>query len=193
MIHRAIVACALAISGCTPVSHSEMLAIPVIDKSEIWATLANDIADSHKNNESANTQSAEAVAVFVPSQSQPIQQSVTFITSGHELAKPIATISKPSQPVGPVDIDKKIAHLTQKYAEGDAESAYQLVSLLLKKRRVEEAETVLDYAARQKHIPAMLLYARYYQKMGDKSMAKNWFQAAAGEGSAQAREELKSL
>lgn len=196
MLNRCLLALlAIASAGCTTPSTYERLAIPVVEKS------------THLNAESmmavlpkmASPEPEEIVpaAVFVPAKAIPIEQKVSFVSDSDEWAnqqKSKVAVRKPVKKlITDQDLDDKIDELHAKYEKGDAEAAYQMVALLLKRKRVEEAETALDYAARQRHVPSMMLYARYFQKIGDKGMAKKWFEAASEAGSREASAELKTI
>jgi TPR repeat protein len=139
----------------------------------------------------------EAAAVFIPQKAKPIDQKVTFVSEGDEWAKQqelkVASRKPVKQLITDADLDQKITELQGKYQKGDADAAYQLVGLLLKRKRVEEAETALDYAARQRHVPSMLLLGRYWAKVGDKTLAKKWLQAASDAGSKEALADLKTI
>lgn len=84
----------------------------------------------------------------------------------------------------------EINKLTLRYAEGDVQSAYDLAKILYQEKRSEEADTVLDYAARNNHAPSMLLYSERLKKLGDAEQSKHWLQAAADAGSKEAKQKL---
>jgi hypothetical protein len=84
----------------------------------------------------------------------------------------------------------EINKLTIRYAESDVNSAYTLAKLLYQDQRTEEADTVLDFAVRNKHAPAMLLYSERLLKAGDKKQSRRWLQAAADAGSKEAKQKL---
>ncbi len=86
-----------------------------------------------------------------------------------------------------------IEELKNKYFKGDLEAAYQLITLLNQQKRFEEAEVVMDYAARKKHIPSMLMYADYFNSIGDSKLSLHWLRLAAKEGSNEASNKLTTL
>lgn len=197
MLNRYLVALiAIACTGCAQNSQYERLAIPVVDKSTsidaptMMAVLQP--ATPPKPIEAP----PEPASVFVPAQVQPLEQKITFVSDSDEWAKQ-QEAKAPRRPAKQIitdaDLDARIVELQAKYQKGDVDAAYQLVGLLLKRKRVEEAETALDYAARQRHVPSMLLYGRYFEKIGDKGMAKKWLQAASEAGSKEASVELKAI
>lgn len=198
MLNRYLVALmAIACSGCAVTSPDERMAIPIVEKS----TRLNDrvmLAEIRKIETPRPVEEPpEPVAVFVPAQAKPLEQKITFISDSDEWAnqqKDKLAARKPvKEIVTDADLDAKIVELQAKYQKGDAEAAYQMVGLLLKRKRVEEAEIALDYAARQRHVPSMLLYGRYYGKIGDKRLAKKWLQAASDAGSKEAKAELNTI
>lgn len=198
MLSRYLVALmAIACSGCASTPPSERFSIPVVDKS----TRLDDTARVATVRHIAPTRPVETppepASVFIPAQAKPIEQKVTFVSESNEWEKQQEVkrgLHKPTKKiVTDADLDARIVELQAKYQKGDADAAYQLVGLLLKRKRAEEAETVLDYAARQRHVPSMLLYGRYYEKIGDKGMAKKWLQAASDAGSKEAAAELKAI
>lgn len=197
MLNRYLVALiAIACTGCAQNSQYERLAIPVVDKSTridaptMIAVMKPIVAP--KPIEEAPV----PASVFVPVQTQPLEQKITFVSDSDEWAKQqeAKVAKKPEKKIiTDADLDARIVELQAKYQKGDVDAAYQLVGLLLKRKRVEEAETALDYAARQRHVPSMLLYGRYFEKIGDKGMAKKWLQAASDAGSGEASAELKAI
>lgn len=198
MLNRYLVALlAIACSGCATNSPYERMAIPVVEKS-IKLDSATMLAVIEPVAPPKPLElPPEPAAVFVPTQAAPIEQKITFSSEGNEWDKQqeakLAARTPPKKIITDADLDLKIAQLQGKYEKGDADAAYQLVGLLLKRKRVEEAETALDYAARQRHVPSMLLYGRYFEKIGDKGMAKKWLQAASEAGSKEASAELKAI
>jgi hypothetical protein len=84
----------------------------------------------------------------------------------------------------------EINKLTMLYAESDVNAAYNLAKLLYQDDRTEEADTVLDFAVRNKNAPAMLLYSERLLKAGDKKQSRRWLQAAADAGSKEAKQKL---
>jgi hypothetical protein len=201
MIDRCLLAAlAIACAGCASTAPSERLAIPVVDKSthlDAKTLMAVAPAYTPKLVVKEPEPAPEPAAVFVPEPNKKIEQKITFVSDGNEWDKQQKAKIKFKKPqkelITDADLDKRIEELKVDYAKGDVEAAYQLVGLYLKRQRVEEAEMALDYAARQYHVPSMMLYARYYQKIGDKGMAKKWFQAAADSGSQEAKTELKTI
>lgn len=197
MLNRYLVALmAIACSGCATTSPEQRMAIPVVEKS----TKLNDrvmLAEIKRIAAPIRVEEApEPAAVFVPEQTKPLEQKITFVSDSDEWANQQQgkTTKKPAKEiVTDADLDARIVELQAKYQKGDAEAAYQMVGLLLKRKRVEEAEIALDYAARQRHVPSMLLYGRYYGKIGDKQLAKKWLQAASDAGSKEAKAELKTI
>lgn len=197
MIKRILISLlAAGCAACSTPSQQTRLAIPVVDKS----TRLNDrvmlAAAQRPIQRKPVEEPAAPAAVFVPAKAKPIEQKITFVSDSNEWAnqQKAKAPKKPAKAiVTDADLDGKIVELQAEYQKGDADAAYQLVGLLLKRKRVEEAETVLDYAARQRHVPSMLLYGRYYQKIGDKGMARKWLQAASDAGSKEATKELKAI
>jgi TPR repeat protein len=195
-----LAALALACAGCASTAPSERLAIPVVEKStHLDAKTLIAVVPAYKPKVAAREpEPAPApAAVFIPEPSKTFEQKVTFVSDSDEWAKQQKSklkIKKPQKElITDADLDNKIKELKVEYEKGDVEAAYQLVGLYLKRQRVEEAEMALDYAARQYHVPSMMLYGRYFQKIGDKGMAKKWFQAAADAGSQEAKSELKTI
>jgi TPR repeat protein len=84
----------------------------------------------------------------------------------------------------------EINKLTLLYAESDVNAAYDLAKLLYQDQRTEEADTVLDFAVRNKHPKAMLLYSERLLKAGDKKQSRRWLQAAADAGNKEAKQKL---
>lgn len=84
----------------------------------------------------------------------------------------------------------EINKLTLAYAESDVNAAYDLAKLLYQDQRTEEADTVLDFAVRNKHPKAMLLYSERLLKAGDKKQSRRWLQAAADAGNKEAKQKL---
>jgi len=98
--------------------------------------------------------------------------------------------AKPKKAVQASNRQDEINKLTLRYAEGDVQSAYDLAKILYQEKRSEEADTVLDYAARNNHAPSMLLYSERLKKLGDTEQSKHWLQAAAEAGSKEAKQKL---
>lgn len=185
---------ALACAGCAQTTPYERLAIPVVDKST-RLDAPTMIAVIDRPLKPVETP-PEPASVFIPLKAQPIEQKITFVSDSDEWAKQQErkVAKRPDKKlITDADLDEKIVELQPKYQKGDVDAAYQLVGLLLKRKRVEEAETALDYAARQRHVPSMLLYGRYFEKIGDKGMARKWLQAASDAGSREASAELSAI
>lgn len=181
--HVFAIALSALIAGCSSNSHTEKLSIPVVD---LGVKYVPKMQVTKVNNKDHDVKPF-VPSVFVPPASKPIEQQITFSAPVNNTPPRAPEAAKVK------DIDQRIDELTEKYSNGDAEAAYQLVALLLKKKRVEEAEIVLDYAARQNHVKSMVLYARYFRAMGDRGMAKKWYVAAAKAGSQDAKKELKTI
>lgn len=204
MLSRYLVALvAIACSGCASTPPHERVAIPVVDKSshlyDVYRIAsAKPVTPVRLVTPARPVEApAEPAAVFIPAKPAPIEQKITFVSESNEWEKQQELKQATRKPVKKIitdaDLDEKIVELQAKYVKGDADAAYQLVGLLLKRKRAEEAETVLDYAARQRHIPSMLLYGRYFEKVGDKEMARKWLQAASDAGSKEAAADLKAI
>lgn len=198
MLSRYLVALmAIACSGCTSTPPHERVAIPVVDKSSHLYDAYRIAAVKPETPARPVEVLAEPAAVFIPAKPAPMEQKITFVSESNEWEKQQELKQAARKPVKKIitdaDLDEKIVELQAKYLKGDADAAYQLVGLLLKRKRAEEAETVLDYAARQRHIPSMLLYGRYFEKVGDKEMARKWLQAASDAGSREAAADLKAI
>ena len=84
----------------------------------------------------------------------------------------------------------EIDRLTLKYAESDVNAAYKLAKLLYKVQRNEEADVVVDFAARNNNVPAMLLYSERLLSQGDLMNSNQWLESAADAGSAEAKAKL---
>lgn len=115
----------------------------------------------------------------------PAVQAPTF-TSAITENRPAAPASKPISPADKAEIDR----LTLKYAEGDVKSAYKLAQLLYKAQRNEEGDVVVDFAARNNNVPAMLLYSERLLQQGDLMNSNKWLEIAAEAGSPQAKAKL---
>lgn len=85
----------------------------------------------------------------------------------------------------------EIDRLTLKYAEGNLGAAYKLAKLLYKAQRNEEADMVVDFAARNNNVPAMLLYSERFLSQGDLMNSNKWLEVAADAGSAEAKAKLE--
>ncbi|WP_338924117.1 hypothetical protein V0M98_38530 (plasmid) [Pseudomonas silesiensis] len=110
---------------------------------------------------------------------------------GH-LDAPKATSKTTKAAQAPVKSSRKneIDELTLRYAEGDVKASYTLAKLLYQEQRSEEADTVLDFAARNNHVPSMLLYSERLQKLGKKDQSRHWLKVAADAGSKEAKQKL---
>lgn len=112
--------------------------------------------------------------------------------------KPLAVSQPPAAVKPPVAAKPKISaadkaeidRLTLKYAESDVNAAYKLAKLLYKVQRNEEADVVVDYAARNNNVPAMLLYSERLLSQGDLMNSNQWLELAADAGSAEAKAKL---
>lgn len=112
--------------------------------------------------------------------------------------KPLAVSQPPTAVKPPVAAKPKISaaekaeidRLTLKYAESDVNAAYKLAKLLYKAQRNEEADVVVDFAARNNNVPAMLLYSERLLSQGDLMNSNQWLELAADAGSAEAKAKL---
>lgn len=95
---------------------------------------------------------------------------------------PATPAAKPATPIQPapvvVDVQMRIHKLTEGYIQGNLEDAYELGKLLYQQGRAEEADVALDYAARQGHIPSMMLYSERLKKNGQHQLAEHWLTKA---------------
>jgi hypothetical protein len=112
--------------------------------------------------------------------------------------KPLVVSQPPTVVKTPVAAKPKISaaekaeidRLTLKYAESDVNAAYKLAKLLYKVQRNEEADVVVDYAARNNNVPAMLLYSERLLSQGDLMNSNQWLELAADAGSKEAKAKL---
>lgn len=176
-------------------AYKEAVKLDQMAEAEVFVPLPSTTSTTFTVNEQPGQLSQTELMAPAPAQSS--STTMNQIADASEF-KPLETTQLPVEVTPPAVAKPKISEadkaeidrLTLKYAESDVDAAYKLAKLLYKVQRNEEADVVVDYAARNNNVPAMLLYSERLLSQGDLMNSNQWLELAADAGSKEAKAKL---